>query len=371
MKDESKHEDQKYKHLVVEIPRKDCTSLSPEDISHLIITFLSHLMYIREQSPLPLSRNRSTIPETENMNITTERQPRRSIAQRKQEKVKANFQLLCDGIEAICVNYVIRTAVVSIGPTLTSPREIYLLKFTSSEGAELVLAPMAELSLHASGPHARRDPRIYSRRLVRTLVSHWSEATLGRIPLTNTFVALDVSPRHGPSDAAHGPGSLLSFGPSAANVFMPREGFRLRCKSRRHSPLPLCVTVTMSTSARPPVQGSETAGADASPSQRESEPAPRTVGAQQCLSLEVEDGRAVGTKSNLKGQAGTNLHTHTHTNMDVDVEGRCPPPRPTNAMVAVSSLPQQAIAAAEASVPAVSSFWLVSRRGIRGLAPDK
>lgn len=220
------------------------------------MAFMSHVMYMRQQVPQPVSIILSDLKSS----IVTDRNMRKQI-------LFANtFNEMSTQVQQICDNYVISSTSVIIGPTITSSREIYKLNFISTVSCN------TPLSLE----HDHRSDEITSDRMVanvvhkllRTLVAHWSECADLRVPnIQNTFLALNILQRKCAIKSSPGtstadiPSTSSTFGDSTS-AFVLRENLKL--KTRRKAPPQLNVQVFV------PVRKARRSNEQSSPSPVES-----------------------------------------------------------------------------------------------------
>jgi hypothetical protein len=96
--------------------------LSGEIVGELAITFLGHIMYMREQLPLPIL----SIPSI------LQGQEKKTPKLRKLQLFYDKWILIKEEIRQMCTQYDVSAIYISIGPTLSSSREIFCLHFPFS-----------------------------------------------------------------------------------------------------------------------------------------------------------------------------------------------------------------------------------------------
>jgi hypothetical protein len=192
-------------------------------LKDIILSFWGHILYIRNQIPLPIS------------NITGEALQKsvaadchiRSKAQtlKKLLKFDLQFQSLSDSLDLLLGDLErhgklnnLRTLAVMIGPSSSSTlREVYYIHF---EGESVI-----DLSNNILQVTKKNCDQI-KRQLIRTMISSWSPVTKNT-PITNSFLGLQIK------SSESGRGNNLFTDLCDFNM---REKYKI--KLRKKSPIP-------------------------------------------------------------------------------------------------------------------------------------
>jgi hypothetical protein len=136
------------------------TNIHVEVVLDIIFACLNHIMFMREQIPLPLIsliQQSSLDPQLSSL--------KSAQAQRKVEDFIKNYNSLKDCIEEICHTISISSVNILIGPTISTPREVFSLRFPSQDFCERSIAP------------SERKRKNICQRVIRQMISHWSQVT--------------------------------------------------------------------------------------------------------------------------------------------------------------------------------------------------
>ena len=230
-------------------------------LKDLILCFWGHILYIRNQIPLPLS---SITGDVLKKSMSAERQSRSKIHQDlKLLKFDSRYQSMALSIESLLDDMKeqeqeqnqfsqLATVCVIIGPSAsTSARETHFLHFSNNctDSAHSLHDEVQRIQVSSNQRNQCK------RHLVRSIISNWNPQAKSP-PITNSFLALNIR------------GSLFTIsGIQETNNSVPmindfnmKEGFKIKLRKKSPPPLHLRISPTSPTYLQQPLP--ETRGKD-------------------------------------------------------------------------------------------------------------
>lgn len=208
----------------------DCATVSLSDdfnsdpavLSEIILSFWGHIMYMRNQIPLPLANIVGAA--LQNFIDLAENQIKaRNQAIKKLLKFDTVYQSLSSSIHLMLQNlsdqgrlHSLRAVYVMIGPSSSCSREAHVLHFNVPKHAVFSDGEKPRIT--------QLQLETCKRQLIRTMISNWDPDSKSS-PLTNNFIVLQL---RGSPTSANGD-SLLG---SDFSKFSLKEGYKIRVRKK-------------------------------------------------------------------------------------------------------------------------------------------